>query len=1144
MKPISSITKGLTYILVFAFAFSSIGLNLTSALPALAAASECGTGTNLIANPGFETGVLSPWTLATGNGGPTQARVHTGTWAGYVGTSLGRVEQVVNGLSPNTAYTLCGWFTLEVTSSTIQFGVKNYGGAQQTQTVTTSGSFVWVQLSLNFTTGAGNTSATVFFEQPTAGGNYGYSDDWWLVTSPPPTPTRTNTPVGPTATFTNTPVPPTSTPTRTNTPSGPTATFTNTPVATATPTATFTNTPIPPSTPTNTPGSGGSCGTGTNLIVNPGFETGVLSPWTLATGNGGPTQARVHAGTWSSYAGTSLGRIEQVVNGLSPNTAYTLCGWFTLEVTSSTTQFGVKNYGGAQQTQTVNTSGSFVWVQLSMTFTTGASNTSATVFFEQPTVGGNYGYSDDWWLTSGGSGPTNTPTRTNTPTGPTSTPTRTPTASATGAPSNTPTRTPTPSRTPTDTYPTSTATATYVTGTCGTGTNILTNSGFEGGSLAPWTLVIPSNGGASQGRIHTGAWGAYVGPNFGRIERVIQGLLPNTTYMLCGWFTVETAGTTVRFGAQEYATNATPVMQNVTGLVNFTWQQFSLTFTTGWNYTSAKIFFEQPASGGLLGYSDDWWLVQSSAAGPTATRTSTPLASATPTATGVWNMVWSDEFNGTAIDRTKWNFMIGTGSSEGLTNWGNNELEYYTDRTENARLENGNLVIEARQEAYGGRQYTSARMVTQGLAAWQYGKFEARMKLPYGQGIWPAFWMLGESIGHQHNLNWPQSGEIDIMEMIGGGRTRDDRYYGTMHWKKDGGHVYWGGNTDNLPPGERFADNYHVFGIEWDANQIRWYLDGQYWFGSNITINDTEEFHQPFHLLFNVAVGGNWPGNPDATTVLPQKMYVDWVRVHQWQGPTPAPLPEPKPTSPPRNWNLVWSDEFSGTAVDTTKWSYDIGTGTNGWGNHELQYYTNRPENVRQEFGNLVIEARRENFGGAAYTSGRLHTQNKASWRYGKIEARMRLPYGQGLWASYLALGNTYNGTNWPFSGSISIFDMFGGYERDKQISAGMAWGKPDAPAGIGTWYGGTQLESGIFADQYHVFSVEWEDYEIRWYLDGYRFHSGTIYNNVNSTEEFHQPFFMLLNLAVGGDPAGHPAPDTVFPQKLLVDWIRVYQQP
>lgn len=241
-------SKSKSFYLMFVVAL--LMMTAISITPTRAASSTCGTGTNLIANSGFESGSLNPWTLVAGNGGPTQARKYAGNWAGYVGTNTGRIEQIVNGLSPNTSYTLCGWYTLETPASTIQFGVKNHGGTQQTQTVTTSASFVWVQLSLNFTTGPSSTSATIFFEQPTSGGNYGYSDDWWLVAGGVSGATPTNT-VGASATQTITP-----TASRTSTSvSGASATRTITPTASRTPTNTVgaTNTPTNGLTATKTP---------------------------------------------------------------------------------------------------------------------------------------------------------------------------------------------------------------------------------------------------------------------------------------------------------------------------------------------------------------------------------------------------------------------------------------------------------------------------------------------------------------------------------------------------------------------------------------------------------------------------------------------------------------------------------------------------------------------------------------------------------------------------------------------------------------------------------------------------------------------------------------------------------------------------
>lgn len=228
-----------------------------------------------------------------------------------------------------------------------------------------------------------------------------------------------------------------------------------------------------------------------------------------------------------------------------------------------------------------------------------------------------------------------------------------------------------------------------------------------------------------------------------------------------------------------------------------------------------------------------------------------------------WNLVWSDEFNGNSIDATNWKFETGAGG------WGNNELEYYTNRPENACINNGNLLIIARKEAYNGSGYTSARLKTQGLRNWTYGKMEARIKVNQTKGLWPAFWMLGESIAID---GWPKCGEIDILEHV----NKVSNINGTIHWDNNG-HAQYGGDTlCNV-------SQYHVYGIEWDANAIRWMLDGKKYWEANIknNINSTNEFHAPFFFILNVAVGGNWPGSPDGTSVFPDTMLVDYVRVYQ-----------------------------------------------------------------------------------------------------------------------------------------------------------------------------------------------------------------------------------------------------------------------
>ncbi len=254
----------------------------------------------------------------------------------------------------------------------------------------------------------------------------------------------------------------------------------------------------------------------------------------------------------------------------------------------------------------------------------------------------------------------------------------------------------------------------------------------------------------------------------------------------------------------------------------------------------------------------------------------------------VWTLVWSDEFdgtNGSGVDSTKWNMETGGGG------WGNNELEYYTNRTQNAYLENGSLVIKAIKETYTGpdnvtRDYTSARLITKNKFSQAYGRFEARIKIPYGQGIWPAFWTLG---GNIDTAGWPSCGEIDIMENIG---REPSIIHGTFH-----GPGYSGANgigaAYELPAGRRFADDYHTFAVEWEPNVIRFYADGILYktrTPADLPSGITWVFDHPFFIILNVAVGGSWPGNPDATTIFPQMMKVDYVRVYQRATPSNTPV--------------------------------------------------------------------------------------------------------------------------------------------------------------------------------------------------------------------------------------------------------------
>ncbi len=235
-------------------------------------------------------------------------------------------------------------------------------------------------------------------------------------------------------------------------------------------------------------------------------------------------------------------------------------------------------------------------------------------------------------------------------------------------------------------------------------------------------------------------------------------------------------------------------------------------------------------------------------------------------------LAWAEEFTGPTIDPNAWTFEIGDGCPN-VCGWGNNELEYYTDQEANAKIVNGKLVITAvKKEGYD--EYTSARMITKAKKEFQYGRIDIRAKLPYGQGIWPALWMLG---GNIDQVGWPRCGEIDIMELVG---HQPKVTYGTAHYDVSG----WAskGSSYALTTGQTFADEFHVFSILWERDHIKWYVDYNKFFElSAEMVGSTYPFNNPFFFILNIAVGGNWPGDPDGTTVFPQTMEVDYIRVFQ-----------------------------------------------------------------------------------------------------------------------------------------------------------------------------------------------------------------------------------------------------------------------
>lgn len=249
---------------------------------------------------------------------------------------------------------------------------------------------------------------------------------------------------------------------------------------------------------------------------------------------------------------------------------------------------------------------------------------------------------------------------------------------------------------------------------------------------------------------------------------------------------------------------------------------------------------------------------------PSADGYSTPLDF-----TG-YRRIWQDEFDGNQLDPNYWTYEVGTGSN----GWGNNELQYYRRDENNTRVADGRLEIIAKKQNFNGSNYTSARIVTMDKFEFKYGRVDIRAKLPEGQGIWPALWMLG---GNFSEVGWPQCGEIDIMELLG---HEPDEVHGTAHWSFQGSRAQ-AGDSVKLQGNKTFSDEFHVFSLLWDDTGIRWLMNDMEYFRLSTTVDEMSEFHQAFFFIFNVAVGGNWPGSPDATTTFPQTMTVDYIRVFE-----------------------------------------------------------------------------------------------------------------------------------------------------------------------------------------------------------------------------------------------------------------------
>ncbi|SMG09732.1 Calx-beta domain-containing protein [Marivirga sericea] len=296
--------------------------------------------------------------------------------------------------------------------------------------------------------------------------------------------------------------------------------------------------------------------------------------------------------------------------------------------------------------------------------------------------------------------------------------------------------------------------------------------------------------------------------------------------------------------------------------------------------------------------------------------------------------------------------------------------------------------------------------------------------------------------------------------------------------------------------------------------------------------DEIKEDEEQFLIILNSAINGSIATEEieititDSDTVEPSNDYE---------------VPTSGYTSPDSysGYELVWQDEFN-TEEISDNWVFEIGTGSNGWGNNELQFY--REENTFFKDGSMVIEARKESFGGRGFTSSRIISQGRASFKYGRIDIRAALPEGQGIWPALWMLGSNFSNVGWPRCGEIDIMEMIGGDGRENNVFGTLHWdnaGSYACTCGQGSGY---TLSSGTFADEFHVFSIIWDENEIEWLVDNQSFK--TIDISPADLSEFREEFFFILNIAVGGNLPGSPNSSTTFPQRMAIDYIRVFQQP
>jgi len=464
-------------------------------------------------------------------------------------------------------------------------------------------------------------------------------------------------------------------------------------------------------------------------------------------------------------------------------------------------------------------------------------------------------------------------------------------------------------------------------------------------------------------------------------------------------------------------------------------------------------------------------------------------------------LIFEENFDKSTLNLSKWEFDLGNGKN----GWGNNEYQYYRKNDDNIYIDNNQLHIKAKIENYGEKSYTSAKITTKHTFQFTYGYIEARIKLPIGKGIWPAFWMLGANID---NNEWPKCGEIDIVEAV----NTEQKIYNTLHWFNEETKIY---NTYGTNKDVEKREEFDIYGVKWTENEVLMYIDDIETYRIDLTQMKTEAFNKPFYLLLNLAVGGNWPGFDIDNTVFPLEMVIDYIKIYQEE----------------ENFkylqkHLIFNDEFNEDNLDRTKWDYSIGTGTNGWGTFQKQFYTDRKDNVFQSNSNLYIRAKEESYKGSSYTSGKIHTKYHMNFTYGIIETKIRFPSVSGI-SPGLWLSGIFNNNIWPKCGEI---DALVGKDKNNEIHSGCTWDDNAA------YYETTKLD----ITKFNEYTIIWDKKYITIYVDDLEIYKIDI--SPDNLIAFHYPFYINLNVLVGGNTVDYDVDKSSLPAEMIVDYIKVYQ--